>query len=241
MSRRGDSHLRSASDRARISVIIPTYNESSTIATCLARLACQDADEVIVADGSSPDGTALLAEQHGARVVRTRRGRGLQQNRAAAAASGDVLLFLHADCWLEPGALEVLRRFLGRHPRIPGGCFRMQVADPDPRFRAINAAADLRAGLLGIPYGDQALFAPRWAFNRIGGFPELPLMDDVHLSLRLRHLGRLAVLPARVYVSPRRWQRQGLMGQTFRNWALTALAVAGVPTHVLARFYPVVR
>lgn len=228
-------------DSLRVSVIIPTYNESTTIAACLARLAGQCADEVIVADGSSPDGTAELAEQLGAIVVTSPCGRGLQQNRGAAASSGDVLLFLHADCWLEPGALGVLRRFVTAHLRVPGGCFRMHVADPDPRFRPINAAADLRAGLLGIPYGDQGLFAPRWAFDRIGGFPELPLMDDVHFSLRLRRLGRLAVLPARIYVSPRRWHRHGLVGQTLRNWALTALAAAGVPAHVLARFYPVVR
>ncbi|HEV3121663.1 MAG TPA: TIGR04283 family arsenosugar biosynthesis glycosyltransferase [Isosphaeraceae bacterium] len=225
----------------RVSVVIPTWNEAGVIVSCLSKLAEQGADEVIVADGTSPDGTASLAGPLCTRVVSGPRGRGAQQNLGAAAASGDVLLFLHADCWLAPGAITLLRNFLRRHPRSPGGCFRMRVADPDPRFRLIDAAADLRAGLLGIPYGDQGLWVPRWAFERAGGFPETLLMDDVLLALRLRQLGRLALLRPSIHVSPRRWKYQGLLRQSFRNWTLTALAALGVHPNTLSRYYPMIR
>src|SRR5262249_54043541 len=120
-----------------VSEIIPTLQESSTIIGCLEHLAGQGADEVVVADASSPDGTADLAAPLCTLVVRSPRGRGVQQNRGAAASSGDVLLFLHADCRLEAGALDLLRRFVRRHPRVPGGCFRMRVEDRDLRYRLI--------------------------------------------------------------------------------------------------------
>lgn len=225
----------------RVSVIIPTLNEATAITQALRRLAQQNADEVIVADAGSPDGTAEIARSEGARVVDCPRGRGVQQNMGAAAASGDVFVFLHADCWLDSGAIDCLRNYIARHPRISGGCFRMRVDDPDPRFHTINAAADLRAGLLGIPYGDQGLFTPRWAFAATGGFPATPLMEDLLLALRLRRLGRLAVLPHRIRVSPRRWKHQGLLRQSLRNWTLTALAALGTRTETLARFYPAIR
>jgi rSAM/selenodomain-associated transferase 2 len=225
----------------RLSVVIPTLEEATTISSCLEHLESQGADEVIVVDADSPDGTAELAASAGARVLRSPRGRGVQQNRGALAASGDLLLFLHADCRLEPGGLDALRRFVRRHPRVPGGCFRMRVEDNSPAFRSIDGAAHLRAGLLGVPYGDQGIFAPRWAFDRVGGFPEVPLMEDVFFGLRLRRLGRIAVLRPRILVSPRRWHQRGLVRQTLLNWTLTALAGAGVGTERLSPLYAVIR
>jgi rSAM/selenodomain-associated transferase 2 len=225
----------------RISVVIPTLNEAATIVDTLRRLSGQGADEVIVVDASSPDGTAALARSEGVVVIDSPRGRGVQQNRGAAEASGEVLVFLHADCRLEDGAIAGLRRFLARHPRVACGCFRMRVEAEHPLYRCIDLAAHLRAGLLGIPYGDQCLFVTRRVFDAVGGFPEIPLMEDVGLAMRLRRRGRVAVLPARIFVSPRRWARHGILGQSLRNWALTAAAVAGVPVSTLARFYPHVR
>ncbi|RUL88085.1 TIGR04283 family arsenosugar biosynthesis glycosyltransferase [Tautonia sociabilis] len=230
-----------APESVSVSVVIPTLQEAGEIRSCLEHLAAQGADEVVVADADSPDGTADLARSAGVRVVSSPRGRGIQQNRGAAATSGDVLLFLHADCRLDPGGIACLRRFVSRCPKVPGGCFRMRVDGPEAGFRAIDAAAHLRAGLIGLPYGDQGIFVPRPVFDRIGGFPEVPLMEDVFLALRLRRLGRIALLPSRIHVSPRRWRRHGLLGQSLRNWGLTAAAAAGVPTEVLARFYPMVR
>ena len=225
----------------RISVVIPTLNEAATIAGTLGALAGQGIDEVIVVDASSPDGTAELARSKGALVLESPRGRGVQQNRGAAAASGDVLVFLHADCRLDDGAIAALRHFLGRHPRVVGGCFLMRVEAQHPLYRGIELAAHLRAGLWGIPYGDQGVFVRRHTFDRIGGFPEVPLLEDLGLAMRLRRQGRCAVVPARIFVSPRRWIQQGILVQTLRNWALTAAAAAGVPPATLARFYPPVR
>jgi rSAM/selenodomain-associated transferase 2 len=230
-----------ASGRPRISVIMPTLNEASTISAALAALGRELPDEVVVVDASSPDGTAELAQTAGACVVISARGRGVQQNRGAEAASGDLFLFLHADCRLDRGALDCIREFVAANPKAPGGCLRMRVGGAELMFRSIDMAAHLRAGVLGIPYGDQAMFVPRWAFERVGGFPETPLMDDVLLALKLRRLGRLALLPARVHVSPRRWRKHGIIGQTLRNWIITLLAVFGVPTAILARYYPLVR
>lgn len=224
-----------------VSVVVPTWNEASTIVASLRLLAAQHADEVVVADANSPDGTAALASPHCDRVVQSARGRGAQQNQGASASTGDVLVFLHADCSLGHGALDYLRRFMIQSPLVPGGCFRMRVDDPDPRFRAIDAAAHLRAGVLGVPYGDQGIFVRRRVFDSIGGFPEVPLMDDVLLAFRLRQVGRLTVLPPLIHVSPRRWRTRGLTRQTLQNWWLTAAAASGVPLSTLARFYTAIR
>jgi rSAM/selenodomain-associated transferase 2 len=225
----------------RISVVIPTLNEAATIVGSLRSLAAQRPDELVVADASSPDGTADLARRAGVRVVQSPRGRGVQMNRGAGVTTGEVLLFLHADCRLAPGALDVLRQFVACHPAVPGGCFRMKVDSPRPIYHLIDAAADLRAGVFGIPYGDQGIFATREAFTRLGGFPELPLLEDVHFSLRLKRLGRIALIPSRIHVSSRRWEACGPIRQTLRNWILTASAALGVSPRTLAPFYPVIR
>ncbi|MEO6809745.1 MAG: TIGR04283 family arsenosugar biosynthesis glycosyltransferase, partial [Isosphaeraceae bacterium] len=203
-----------------VSVVVPTWNEASTIVESLRRLATQTADDIVVADANSPDGTAALALPYCNRVVQSARGRGVQQNQGASAATGDVLVFLHADCYLGDGALDYLRKFLIQSPLVPGGCFRMRVDDPNPGFRAIDAAAHIRAGVLGVPYGDQGIFVRRHVFDSIGGFPEVPLMDDVFLALQLRQVGRLALLPPLIHVSPRRWHARGLTRQTLQNWWL---------------------
>ncbi len=117
----------------------------------------------------------------------------------------------------------------------------MRIEDSHPLYRAIDTAAHLRAGLLGLPYGDQGIFIRRSVFESIGGFPETPLMEDVMISLRLRREGRLAVLPARIFVSPRRWRQCGIIKQTLKNWALTTAAALGISTESLVRFYPHIR
>ena len=229
----------------RVAVIIPTLQEARTISGCLERLRAQGADRVVVVDADSPDGTANLARASGlCEVLNGPRNRGLQQNLGAAACPEcDIVLFLHADTWLAPGSLDLLRRFVVSHPGVPGGCFRMRVDTLDPRVRLIDAFAHLRAGLFHVPYGDQAVFATRPAFDTVGGFPAVPFMDDVGLALRLGPLGRLALLPvpAVVHVSDRRWRSVGLLRQTLKNWTLTALYALGVPPETLKKAYPAVR
>ena len=207
----------------------------------LKRIRAEEPDDLVVVDGGSVDETGTQARNAGARVINSHRGRGLQQNLGAASTLSEVLLFLHADCHIEPGSLDDLRRFMNDHPGIAAGCFRMRVESKGLMYKLIETAADIRAAFLGIPYGDQGIFVRRKVFDRLGGFPEIPLMEDVIFSLRLRGEGRIAVLPRRIFVSPRRWQSQGVIRQSLWNWALTIGAAAGVSPSHLARFYPHVR
>jgi rSAM/selenodomain-associated transferase 2 len=222
-----------------VSVIIPTWNEAAGLGETLRRLRGEGPHEVIVADGGSTDATCQVARAAD-RLLQGLRGRAAQMNHGAAHAAGDVLLFLHADCALEPGALDAAEQAL-RGRRVAAGCFRMTVTAGAPVYRLIDACATARVRLTGLVYGDQGLFVRRDVFERAGGFPPLRLMEDVFLSRALRRLGRVVVAPRRIFVSPRRWQRQGVVRQTLRNWALTALAAAGVHPDRLAAYYPAVR
>jgi rSAM/selenodomain-associated transferase 2 len=224
----------------RVSVVVPALNEERVLGATLAGLRGQAPYEVIVADGGSTDDTVEVASQLADRVIIAPRGRAVQMNAGAAAATGDALLFLHADCALEDGALAEAARLLRYRP-VVAGCFRMVVRAGGVVYRLIDAAATLRVKLTGIGYGDQGLFLRREVFERAGGFPQVRLMEDVLLSLRLRRLGRFVVVGKRVFVSARRWQAVGAVRQTLRNWALTALAAAGTHPDRLAAYYPNVR
>jgi rSAM/selenodomain-associated transferase 2 len=223
----------------RISIIIPTLNEEACLGETLRRLTAEAPHEVLVVDGGSTDATCRIAAG-GARLLRGPRGRAAQMNLGAAHATGEVLVFLHADCVLEAGALRAVADVLGRRGSA-AGCFRMTVAAPGLGYRLIDACATARVRLTGIVYGDQGLFVERERFRSLGGFPSVQLMEDVFLSMQLRRQGRVVVAPRRIFVSPRRWQRQGLVRQTLRNWVLTALAAGGVHPDRLAAYYPVVR
>jgi rSAM/selenodomain-associated transferase 2 len=221
------------------SVIIPALNEESTLAAAVRSARAGGAAEVIVVDGGSSDGTRGAAA--GADLfLAAPRGRAAQMNAGARRARGDVLLFLHADCTLGPGALADAERLLAQ-PGVAAGCFTMTVRAPGLLYRSIDACATARVRLTGVVYGDQGLFLRRADFEALGGFPPVRLMEDVFFSRRLRRRGRVLVSPRRIHVSPRRWQRAGLILQTLRNWALTALAAGGVHPDRLAAFYPAVR
>jgi rSAM/selenodomain-associated transferase 2 len=222
-----------------ISVIIPTLNEEAGLIDTLLSVRAEQPKEILVVDGGSSDATCDLAREAD-RVLHGPRGRAAQMNLGAAHASGDVLLFLHADCTLEEGALGAAEECLGRQG-VVAGCFRMRVTADFPAFRLIDVCATARVRFTGLIYGDQGLFVERRLFEQVGGFPPLRLMEDVFLSKTLRRQGRIVVAPRRIFVSPRRWQRQGIVRQTLRNLGLTALAAAGVHPDRLAAFYPTVR
>jgi rSAM/selenodomain-associated transferase 2 len=222
-----------------LSVIVPTLNEASVVAGTLAHLRALGPCEVIVVDGGSDDGT-LQAAAGADLVLSGPRGRAVQMNLGAARARGDVLLFLHADCRLETGALEAAGRCLGRRG-VAAGCFRMRVTAERMAYRMIDAAATARVRLTGLVYGDQGLFVRRDLFERVGGFPPVRFLEDVLVSRALRRVGRVVVAPVRIFVSDRRWRRAGLLRQSVRNWTLLSLALAGVPPDWLGRFYPPVR
>lgn len=222
---------------AALSIVVPTWNEAAGLPALAASLAAQGrAHEWVVSDGGSPDGTAELAERLGARVVRGPRGRGGQLARGAAAARGALLLFLHADARLAPGALAALdEAFLD--PRVIATGMR-QVVEHEARFyRWIERAADRRV-TLGWVYGDSGLCVRRSAYERVGGFRDLAVFEDLDLSARLRRAGAIRLVrAAEVRCSPRRWEREGRLRRTVKNWGLTLLWAAGVDPGRLARYY----
>lgn len=222
-----------------ISVVIPVLNEAALIAETIQRARNWGPHEIIVVDGGSSDGTRDRASAAD-RVLVAPRGRARQQNLGAANTTGDVLLFLHADCWLLPGAAEVIGGAL-RARHCVGGCFRQRIEAEGLGYRLLEAGNTARAQFLGWMYGDQALFVRRSAFEAVGGFPDVPLMEDIYFVRRLRQLGRLQVLSERVRVDPRRWRQTGVVRQTLRNWRLLALAHAGVRLDRLSQEYVDVR
>ena len=222
-----------------ISIIIPTWNEASVITQTLRDLRTQRPHEIIVVDGGSSDATMSQAKDAD-RVLASTPGRAFQMNAGAAAAGGDLLLFLHADCRLAAGTLNAIERTLARRS-VLAGCFSMRVEAEGWGYRSIDACATARVRWTGVAYGDQGLFLRREDFVRLGGFPPIRFMEDVFFSQRLARRGRVVVLPQKIYVSPRRWQKVGLVRQTLRNWTLTALALAGVPPDRLAEYYPRIR
>ena len=222
-----------------ISVIIPVLNEAAIIADTIQRTRDLGECEIVVVDGGSEDGTTEAASSAD-RCMRSSRGRARQQNAGGALATGDVLLFLHADCWLEPGAFDAVRRALADE-RCVAGCFRQRIDNDGWAYRLVERGNALRVRVLGWIYGDQALFIRKEVFDRVGGFPQVDLMEDLYLAKRLKREGRMRLIDHAVHVSPRRWQQIGLIRQTLRNWIFIALAACGVSPTVLARHYSDVR
>jgi rSAM/selenodomain-associated transferase 2 len=219
-----------------VSVIIPTLNEEGCLEDTLLLLRQHRPHEIIVVDGGSSDATCRLAGAADL-VLHGPRGRAAQMNLGAANATGDALLFLHADCSVETGALEDAEHLL-RRSGVAGGCFTMTVRAHGPLYRCVDMCATARVRLTGLVYGDQGLFLLREPFAHQGGFPVLSFMEDLFFSQQLRRLGRIAVSSRRIFVSPRRWQRSGLVRQSLRNWLLTGLAASGIHPDRLAAFYP---
>jgi rSAM/selenodomain-associated transferase 2 len=221
-----------------LSVIVPVLDDARHLEALLSGLdrACPGA-EVIVADGGSRDGSADVAARFpGVSLVSSGRGRGRQMNAGAARARGDVLLFLHADTILPPGAADAVRSALADASRAYGR-FDVRFDSARPVFRLIAALMNLRSRLTGICTGDQAIFVRREAFGAVGGYREIALMEDVDLSRRLRRVGRLAALPLRVTTSARKWEREGVARTIVLMWALRALYACGVGSDRLHRWY----
>ena len=218
----------------KLSVVIPTLEEATGLATTLASL--PEASEVIVSDGGSRDATRAIAERIGARVVTGARGRASQMNLGAHEAAGEVLLFLHADCALHSSSLEAMGEALS-DPRVVGGSFRMQIRDAGVGLKIVAFVSNLRARFLKTPYGDQGLFVRRAAFESVGGFPEVPLMEDVALVRSLLRIGRLSIVKVPVTTSARHWERLGPARTTLLNWSAVVLYSLGVPAERLAPLY----
>ena len=222
------------------SIIVPVLDETDSIRRALDRLRSlerQEEAEILVIDGD-PQGTTLQAiVRRDVLKILSARGRGRQMNEGAKKARGEILLFLHADTDLPGDALGLIDDAL-RSPRIVGGAFDLGFPSARIAFRVIAAAASLRSRLTRVPFGDQALFFRRAYFERIGGYRDIPLMEDVELMGRIRRRGDpITIIAKPVLTSPRRWEAEGLLRCTLRNWLLQGLYLLGVPPGRLAEYY----
>jgi rSAM/selenodomain-associated transferase 2 len=217
----------------RLSIVVPVLNEAATLREALAALAPlrSRGHEVIVVDGGSDDARASLAQPACDRLLVTPRGRALQMNSGALVASGDALLFLHADTRLPERADALIFAAL---EHATWGRFDVRIASRHPLLMLVAWGMNLRSRLTGIATGDQAMFVRRDAF---GGFPEMPLMEDVALSRLLKRRGRPACLRARVTTSARRWEARGVLRTIVLMWRLRLLYALGTPPQRLARDY----
>ncbi|HXZ49273.1 MAG TPA: TIGR04283 family arsenosugar biosynthesis glycosyltransferase [Usitatibacter sp.] len=227
---------------ARVSIVVPTLDEAAGIERALAPLQALRARgaEVIVVDGASRDATRALAASWADRVLEAPRGRASQMNAGARSSRGDVLLFLHADTSLPEGALEAIEAALA-DPRRAWGRFDVRIEGRAWPLRLIAAAMNLRSRLTGIATGDQAIFVRRAAFEAAGGFPDIPLMEDVALSKALKRASAPACLAERVTTSGRRWERRGPWRTMALMWRLRLAYALGADPHRLARRYDVER
>ncbi len=219
-----------------ISIIIPALNEARHIAATLASLRPAQNVDIIVVDGGSRDHTAAVARNHGAAVLSCSPGRARQQNFGAAAASGNLLFFLHADTVAPPDYASLIRQAL-RTPGVAAGAFSLSIAGSQPSLNLISTLANCRSHWLQLPYGDQGLFLSAALFHTIGGFPDLPIMEDVVLVRRLRRRGRIVTLPQTVRTSGRRWQQLGPLRTTAINQLMLLGFALGINPHTLARLY----
>jgi rSAM/selenodomain-associated transferase 2/rSAM/selenodomain-associated transferase 1 len=211
-----------------ISVVIPALNEEEYIGRAIrsAMTADQGEVEIIVVDGGSSDETVQVARACGATVLESARGRARQMNAGAAAACGDILLFLHADSYLPADFAACVHRTLAA-PDTIAGAFALRIEPPSAAMRFYAATTNLRSRVAGLPYGDQAIFLTRAAFERVGGYPDLPIMEDLELVRRLRRLGHVRIANRTAGTSARRWHQGGVLRTSFVNQLLLLAHFAG--------------
>ena len=223
-----------------ISVIIPVLNEPRGINDVIAHLRSQaavDSVEIIVVDGDPAGSTIKAISNPGIITAVAEKGRGSQMNCGAARATGDILLFLHADTFLPSNAFACIRKCM-EVTRHAGGAFDLGIDTDQKVFRITERYVAFRTRLTRIPFGDQAIFIRREYFERIGGYRDIPIMEDVDLMRRIRQRGdAICVIPEKVMTSARRWEKDGVVFGTLRNWMLQALYCCGVAPERLARFY----
>lgn len=216
-------------------------NEEKILSETLSSLHLTEGEELIVVDGESTDGTVSIARQFTDKVYITKRGRGTQMNFGASHADGEILLFMHADCTPHPEGFSLIRKEL-KDNRVSAGAFDLSIDHRQLRFRVIECGANIRSHTTSIPYGDQGIFMKKEVFERAGGFAEIPFMEDIEISRRLKRLGKIVFVRPHIKTSPRRWLNEGLMFTTIRDWAIAiSFAFLRISPHRLVKYYRDVR
>jgi rSAM/selenodomain-associated transferase 2 len=223
----------------RISIIIPVLNEQANIQSAIASILTGSNIEAIVVDGGSTDDTCNLARAQGVTVLSSGLGRAQQMNVGAKAATGDILVFLHADTRLPAGFDALIRAALSSETgQIPiAGAFSLRIDAPQQRLRWVEIGANWRSRWLQMPYGDQAIFLRASVFTEIGGFPELPIMEDFELIQRLKRRGSIVILPASATTSARRWLEKGIFKTTLINQSIVLGYLLRFSPHRLKQLY----
>jgi rSAM/selenodomain-associated transferase 2 len=220
----------------KFSIIIPTFNESDTIQSCLLALqSLRDHAEIIVVDGDSDDNTIELATAYADKILSSERGRAKQMNHGAAQATGDILLFLHADTELPEHALSLLAQQLTTQQ--PWGRFDIELCGESIIFKVIAFMMNWRSRLTGVATGDQAIFVSKTAFIAVGCYPDIALMEDIALSSALKKISSPICLKAKVKSSSRRWQHYGIYKTILLMWSLRLRYWLGQDPHYLAELY----
>ncbi len=217
----------------RVSVIIPVLNEAANLQRLLPALQTAGAHEILIADGGSTDETPDVAVAHGAHCIATPPGRAVQMNGAARAATGEFLLFLHADTDPPPDCVEIVRRTL-RPASVAAGAFTFRLREPVRFQQLIERGVAFRCRTRSLPYGDQGLFLRRSIFTALGGFPEWPTLEDVEFSRRLRKLGRIVTTREPAFTSSRRWQQHGVLRTFLRHQLILTGHALGISPQRLA-------
>jgi len=219
---------------------MPVFHEGEKINKLIGHLHHLDSEkdlEIIVVDGSLGKDTLRAIHSNNIIKISSEKGRAKQMNVGASVAKGEILIFLHADTELPIHTLKKINTLLERKEYV-GGAFDLGIKSDKFVFRVIEVLASLRSRLNKIPFGDQAIFIRREYFNQIGGYKEIPLMEDVELMRRIKKSGsKIWIFHDRVMTSPRRWEKEGVIYCTLRNWTLQALYFLGVSPDKLIRFY----
>ena len=224
----------------KVSIIVPTLNEELVLEKTLTQFQQLSPHELIVSDGGSDDDTRNIAGRFSHRVITGSAGRALQMNVGADEATGDILLFLHADSRIEPESYRKMLQCM-QNPKWIGGAFTLCIESGKWSLKLIALLANIRSKYFGLAYGDQGFFVRKEVFKDMNGFSPLPICEDLDFYHRLRKKGPVILLKEKAHTSPRRWIKEGILFTTARNTLIAVLFGLGFPPHILTKWHLAIR